>query len=126
MARNHLRLFSVLRSHPDFGHSYVAMPDQHEENLIRLLCAQSLATLGLIAAREMFGKAYFALGAHEKAAVDNAVSSMTWSNFAAMAPDYFLPPRTPAGFQPIASTTATTAPLAQDQNSQTRSSEDRS
>ena len=54
--------------------------EKFETNLLRVIAAELHFLAGLQAAREMFGKPYFALGTGEKIAVDQAVSGMLVSN----------------------------------------------
>jgi hypothetical protein len=70
------------------------------ENLSRLIAAQLYLLLGMTAAREMFGKSFFALGAGERAAVDQAVLAVVWANFQTITPELLEAPKPPqqAGF----------------------------
>jgi hypothetical protein len=47
--------------------------ENFDTNLLRWISAELYFLLGMQAAREMFGKSYFSLGAGERIAVDNAV-----------------------------------------------------
>lgn len=57
------------------------------ENLLRAIYAQTFFQSGLLAARDMFGKSYFALGVNEKIAVDQAVLGMVASNYQSTTPE---------------------------------------
>ena len=57
------------------------------ENLMRAAVAELQFLAGMTAAREMFGKSYFALGRGEKAAVDQAVLAAVGSNYAVITPE---------------------------------------
>lgn len=72
-----------------------------DQNLLRALAAELHFQSGLLAAREMFGKSYFALGVGEKVQVDQAVMGMVGANYQLMTPDYFAAQKqNPVGFQP--------------------------
>jgi len=60
--------------------------EKFDENLMRLIAAQISFTNALMAAREMFGRGYFSLGAAEKQAVDNAVIGAVAGNYQAITP----------------------------------------
>lgn len=64
------------------------MADNFDVNLLRLIASELYFLSGLQAAREMFGKSYFSLGAAEKSAVDNAVAGMTNGNMNLLSPEY--------------------------------------
>lgn len=71
-----------------------------DQNLLRVLFAQMHFQSGLLAAKEMFGKSYFALGAGEKVQVDQAVIGMVGANYNLMTPEYLAGQKTnPVGFQ---------------------------
>jgi hypothetical protein len=55
--------------------------DDFSINLMRLIAAQQFFLCGLQAAREMFGKSYFALGVQEKNSVDQAVTQNIGANY---------------------------------------------
>ena len=77
------------------------MEDKFETNVLRLISAELYLSLGLQAAREMFGKSFFSLGAGEQAAVNQAVFAGVSGNYQAMTPE-FLKGQTakpPVGFQ---------------------------
>ena len=57
-------------------------------NLLRLVSAQQMLSLGLQAAREMYGKSYFALGVAEKVALDQTVNQMIAANYQNLTPAY--------------------------------------
>ena len=59
------------------------------DNLLRMVAAQLHFSNAMTAAREMFGRSYFSLGAGEKVAVDQAVFAST-----AITPEFL------AGHQP--------------------------
>jgi hypothetical protein len=69
-------------------------------NLMRLVAGQLHFLLGITAAREMFGKSYFALGAPEKAALDQAVVTGVLGNYQVLTPEFLVGPKSPqqAGF----------------------------
>ena len=58
--------------------------DTFSENLLRALVAETHFLNCQFAAREMFGRGYFALGQGERAAVDQAVLSMVGGNYTAV------------------------------------------
>jgi hypothetical protein len=58
------------------------------DNLLRMLAAQLHFSNAMTAAREMFGRSYFSLGAAEKVAVDQAVFGATAGNFQAITPEF--------------------------------------
>jgi hypothetical protein len=65
------------------------MPDDsYETNLLRAIAAELYFLAGLNAAREMFGKSYFALVAGEKASVDQAVLAQVGTNYQALTPEF--------------------------------------
>jgi hypothetical protein len=55
-------------------------------NLMRFVAAELHFLLGMTAAREMFGKSYFALGVSEKVAVDQMVVANVGSTFQQVTP----------------------------------------
>jgi hypothetical protein len=61
------------------------------------------------AAREMYGKSYFALGLAEKQAIDQMVLNQISGNYHTLTPEWFQPPpaNQKAGFQPIGPDKAT-------------------
>lgn len=71
------------------------------DNLLRAIYAQLFFQSGLLAAREMFGKSYFALGVTEKIAVDQAVLGMVAGNFQSTTAESLVsqPDRQPMGFR---------------------------
>jgi hypothetical protein len=82
--------------------------ENFDTNLLRWISAELYFLLGMQAAREMFGKSYFSLGAGERIAVDNAVGPSVKGNYQATTPDLLIgqeaPPKSPAakpsvGFQ---------------------------
>jgi hypothetical protein len=78
------------------------------ENLMRLIAAELRLLNGMTAAREMFGKPYFALGIGEKTIVDQTVLGMVAANFHTLSPETFADQtaRNPVGFVTPASGTA--------------------
>ena len=74
--------------------------EKFETNVLRLIAAEIYFSLSMNAAREMFGKSYFSLGAVEKAAVDQAVLQAVGANYLAMTPEWLATPQAqPVGFQ---------------------------
>ena len=57
------------------------MSETFSENLMRALVAEMHFLNGQLAAREMFGRGYFALGLGEKMAVDQAVLAAVGGNY---------------------------------------------
>jgi hypothetical protein len=57
-----------------------------DTNLMRFVVAQLHFLLSMTAAREMFGKGYFALGPSEKAVVDQIVTANVAGNFQQLTP----------------------------------------
>jgi hypothetical protein len=74
------------------------------ENVMRLIAAELRLLNGMTVAREMFGKAYFALGVNEKAVVDQTVLAMVAANFHSLSPETFAGQtiKNPIGFVPPA------------------------
>ena len=73
------------------------MPEEKfETNLLRLISAELHLLSGMIAAREMFGKGYFSLGASEKLLVDQTVYSFVAANYQAATPESLKAQTTPA------------------------------
>ena len=68
------------------------MADEHPpgfgDNLLRMIAAQLQFANAMNAAREMFGRSYFSLGAPEKAAVDQAVLAATAGNYQVITPEF--------------------------------------
>src|SRR6185437_805643 len=62
--------------------------DEFQLNLMRLFCAELYFLLGMNAAREMYGKSYFALGLGEKAAVDQAVFGTVANTYQSLTPEF--------------------------------------
>jgi hypothetical protein len=76
--------------------------EKFSDNLMRVIAAELHFLNGMTVAREMFGKSYFALGVGEKAAVDQAVTTMVASNYQGiMTPEGLASqvPQQPAGFR---------------------------
>jgi hypothetical protein len=58
------------------------MPEEiFSDNLLRTIAAELHLLNGMTAAREMFGKSYFALGLGEKTSVDHTVLQMLTANY---------------------------------------------
>jgi hypothetical protein len=78
------------------------MPDdKFDTNLLKVIAAELYFSLGLQAAREMYGKSYFSLGLGEKGCVDQAVLTAVSGNYNAITPDFLKnQPTPPIGFQP--------------------------
>ena len=78
----------------------MAANDEFSQNLLRAVSAQLLLLNGMTAAREMFGKSYFSLGAGEKGAVDQAVLTMTAANYQSLTAETLRSTQTqqPVGF----------------------------
>jgi len=55
--------------------------NEFSTNLLRAIAAQLHFMAGMQAAREMYGKGYFSLGAGEKATVDHAVLTSIGANY---------------------------------------------
>ena len=70
-------------------------------NLLRAIAAELHLQTGMQAAREMFGKSYFALGVGEKGSVDEKVLAMVGANYAWLTPEILQSQgyREPVGFQ---------------------------
>jgi hypothetical protein len=75
--------------------------EKFSDNLLRMIAAELHFSNGLAAAREMFGKGYFALGGAEKAAVDQALFGHIASNYQAITPESLAAQKAPqtVGFQ---------------------------
>ena len=75
--------------------------DKFELNLLKMVAAEIYFSLGMQAAREMYGKSYFSLGVAEKVAVDQMVHQSVTANFQALTPDFvmFQTVQKPVGFQ---------------------------
>jgi hypothetical protein len=67
----------------------MANQDEFQINLLKTIAAEIYFLCGMQAAREMFGKAYFALGQTEKASVDQAVVGFVTANFQWLKPETF-------------------------------------
>ena len=74
--------------------------DDFPTNLLRASVAYLTFQSALLAAREMFGKSYFALGVAEKVAVDQAVLGNVAANYHALTPQALASQEAPrdAGF----------------------------
>ena len=77
------------------------MAEKFSDNILRMIAADVHALLGLTAAREMYGKSYFALGIGEKAAVDQAVTGLVGANYQTITPAFLADQeaRQPMGFR---------------------------
>lgn len=56
-------------------------------NIARMIAAELYFSVSMQAAREMYGKSYFALGAVEKVTVDQAVFGSIAANYQAVTPE---------------------------------------
>lgn len=64
------------------------MPDEKfETNLLKMIAAELYFLVGLQAAREMYGKSYFSLGAAEKLIVDQVVLAQVGGNYRTLTPE---------------------------------------
>ncbi len=70
-------------------------------NVARMIAAELFFLASMQAAREMYGKSYFAVGVVEKAAVDQAVLAMIAGNYQAVTAENLQKQTAPqaAGFQ---------------------------
>lgn len=70
-------------------------------NVSRMIAAELHVLTGLFAAREMFAKSYFSLGAGEKAIVDQTIFSMLAGNYQSVTPENLAAqkPTEPMGFR---------------------------
>ena len=59
-----------------------------DTNLLKMIAAEFYFSLGMTAAREMYGKSYFSLGFLEKAAVDQAVFAGVGANYQGITPEF--------------------------------------
>lgn len=77
------------------------MADDFGINLLKAITAELFFLCGMQAAREMYGKRYFALGVGEKAAVDQATIAMIGGNYQLITPEWLQSQKTQgsAGFQ---------------------------
>jgi len=75
--------------------------DKFQLNLLKTVVAELYFSLGMQAAREMYGKSYFSLGVAEKVALDQMVQNSVNANFQALKPDLpmFQTAQKPVGFQ---------------------------
>jgi hypothetical protein len=75
--------------------------EKFSDNLWRMLAAELHFSNAMVAAREMFGRSYFSLGAGEKAAVDHAVFANVQGNYQAITPRFLASQTTkqPMGFR---------------------------
>jgi hypothetical protein len=72
------------------------MPDESfETNLLRTIASSVYFLVSMNAAREMFGKSYFALGISEKAAVDQAAIAAVAANYQVLTPEFLKAQTTP-------------------------------
>lgn len=79
----------------------MAKQEEYELNLARLACASQYFVASMIAAREMYGKSYFSLGAEEKQSLDQTVYRSIFGNLASITPATFqAPTQAQTGFQP--------------------------
>jgi hypothetical protein len=64
------------------------MPNESfEENLLRLIGAELFLSLAMNAARDIFGKGYFALQLHEREAVEGTVRKAVAAGYGSLTPD---------------------------------------
>ena len=75
--------------------------EKFSDNLLRMVAAELHFANCVAASQQMFGKGYFALGASEKIAVDQAVFGHIASNYQAITPESLVAQKTPqpVGFQ---------------------------
>jgi hypothetical protein len=75
--------------------------DKLELNLLKMIASSIYFSVGMQAAREMYGKSYFSLGVAEKAALDQMVQQQVNGNFQVLNPDLpmFQTDQKPVGFQ---------------------------
>jgi hypothetical protein len=74
-----------------------------DSKVLKLVAAELYFLAGMTAAREMYAKSYFSLGAGEKQSVDSAVWSQIYGNFQLITPQ-LLGEQTEApkvGFHPV-------------------------
>jgi len=62
--------------------------EKFSDNLMKVVAAELRFLNGMTAAREMFGRSYFSLGASEKIAVDQAVLGMIAANYQSLTPEF--------------------------------------
>ncbi len=77
------------------------MQDEFITNLLKLIASQQQVIISMKMSVDMFDKGYFSLGQLEKIAVDQAVFSLTATNFQNITPDKLKNPKLekPVGFQ---------------------------
>jgi diphthamide synthase (EF-2-diphthine--ammonia ligase) len=77
------------------------MAEDFLTNVARMIAATLYFSVSMQTAREMYGKAYFALGVQEKAFVDQAVLGSVASNYQVLTPENLVKQAAgqPAGFQ---------------------------
>lgn len=77
------------------------MPEDFLTNVARVTAAIQYFSLTLQAAREMYGKSYFALGVQEKLSLDQAVFANVGANYQSVTPENLQrqTSQQPAGFQ---------------------------
>jgi hypothetical protein len=75
--------------------------EKFSDNLLRMVAAELHFLNCVTAAREMFGKGYFALGGPEKIAVDQAVFGHIAGNYQSITPESLVAQKAPqtVGFQ---------------------------
>jgi hypothetical protein len=86
------------------------MADEYAENLLRAAVAQLQLLSTLVAAREMFGKSYWSLGAGERVAVDQTAYAMAGMNYQDLTREAFPGPskQEPIGFRPASDASSRT------------------
>jgi len=75
--------------------------EKFSDNLMRMIGAELHFLNGMTAAREMYGKSYFALGVTEKATIDQTVFGMVAANYQALTPEFLASQQVqqPVGFR---------------------------
>jgi len=75
--------------------------EKFNDNLMRMVAAELHLLNSVTVAREMFGRGYYALGAGEKAIVDQTVFASVQGNYQAITPPFLASQATtqPMGFR---------------------------
>jgi hypothetical protein len=78
--------------------------EKFTENLLRAIAAQLQTLTTMTAAREMFGRGYFSLGAGEQAAADQAAWNLIGANYQNLTREALAgqSPKEPIGFRTAA------------------------
>ena len=72
-----------------------------EVDLLRLLVAEIWFAISMKAARELYGRSYFALGVGERVALDHVMAMMVGATYSDVTPTLFRPqPKRVTGFRP--------------------------